>query len=142
MRTILACGAAVLALGLSLRAADPKELAGDWQLVAAQREGNDAPDLVGHLLSFRGDKFVVRKGDKVLFEGTFKTDNAKKPAQIDFEHTKDPLAGKKWLGIYAIEDGVLKICDNSEGLDKPRPTAFAAKPGSGSFLGSFKRAKP
>ena len=42
MRTLLMCGAVLLMASLSGAAADPKELAGDWQAVAAERNGAEA----------------------------------------------------------------------------------------------------
>jgi hypothetical protein len=42
----------------------------------------------------------------------------------------------------AVDGDTLTICDNAPNLDKPRPTAFEAKSGSGYDLITFKGAKP
>jgi hypothetical protein len=42
-------------------------------------------------------------------------------------------------GIYALDGDTLIICDNAEDLEKPRPSAFEAKSGSGYILVTFKR---
>jgi hypothetical protein len=48
-------------------------------------------------------------------------------------------AGETRLGIYGMKKGGLKICFAQP--DKPRPTAFSAKEGSGNTLVILKRPK-
>jgi uncharacterized protein (TIGR03067 family) len=120
-----------------------KGLQGTWSATKAQRDGKAAADVVGHRLSFTGDRFQVRSKDgKVLYEGTFRVHPDRKPAAIDFEHTKGALKGKAWKGIYALDGDTLLECDNAPDLAKGRPAAFAAKPGSGHVFITFKRVKP
>src|SRR5271166_991012 len=76
-------------------------LQGTWVIVSVQRNGKAAEDIIGHQLAFAGDKFTVKNKDgKLVYEGTFKTDAAKKPATIDWLHTDEALKGKTWKGIY------------------------------------------
>ena len=120
-----------------------KKLQGTWTATKAERDGNAADDVVGHRLSFTGNRFQVRSRDgKPLYEGTFRVDPRAKPAGIDFEHTGGALKGKAWKGIYALDGDTLTTCDNAPNLDRGRPAAFQAKAGSGHILITFKRAKP
>jgi uncharacterized protein (TIGR03067 family) len=120
-----------------------KKLQGTWVATKAERDGKAADDVVGHRLSFTGDRFQIRSRDgKTLYEGTFRVDAETKPAAIDFEHTNGALKGKSWKGIYALDGDTLTTCDNAPNLDKGRPAAFEAKTGSGHVLITFKRAKP
>ena len=120
-----------------------KELQGTWAATKAERDGKAAEDVVGHRLSFTGNRFQIRSKDgKLLYEGTFRVDPSTKPAAIDFEHTQGALKGKAWKGIYALDGDTLTTCDNAPDPDKGRPAAFEAKSGSGHVLITFKRAKP
>ena len=121
----------------------PKELHGSWNATKAVRDGKPARDVVGHRLSITADRFRIQSKDgKPLFAGTVRVDPKAKPAAVDFEHADGALAGKSWKGIYRLAGDSLTICDNAPNLDKERPTAFAAKAGSGDVLVTFKRAKP
>ena len=109
----------------------------------AERDGKAAEDVLGHQLSFAGNRFQIRSKDgKALYAGTVRVDASAKPPAIDFVHTEGDLKGKAWKGIYALDGDTLKICDNAPNLEKGRPTALEAKSGSGYLLVTFKRAKP
>jgi len=139
----------VLILGSALLPAfaqpadDAKRLQGAWTATRAKRDGKAAEDVLGHQLSFAGDRFQIRSKDgKALYAGTVRVDASAKPPAIDFVHTEGDLKGKAWKGIYALNGDTLKICDNAPNLEKGRPTALAAKSGSEHVLVTFKRAKP
>jgi uncharacterized protein (TIGR03067 family) len=120
-----------------------KKLQGAWSAAKAERDGKRADDVVGHRLSFAGNRFQIRSQDgKPLYEGTFRVEPGTKPAAIDFEHTEGTLKGKAWKGIYALDGDTLTICDNAPDMDKGRPAAFEARTGSGHIFITFKRAKP
>jgi len=120
-----------------------KKLQGTWTATKAERDGKAADDVVGHRLSFTGNRFQIRSRDgKPLYKGTFRVDPSTKPAAIDFEQTEGTLKGKSWKGIYALDGDTLTTCDNAPNLDKGRPTAFEARTGSGHILITFKREKP
>ena len=120
-----------------------KKLQGTWTVTKAERDGKAAEDIVGHRLSFTGNRFQIQSKDgKRLYQGTFRVDPSRKPAAIDFEHTEGAPKGKAWKGIYSLDGDTLTICDNAANLDKGRPTAFEAKTGSGYVLITFKSAKP
>jgi uncharacterized protein (TIGR03067 family) len=120
-----------------------KQLQGTWTATKAERDGKAAEDVVGHRLSFTGTRFQIRSRDgKPLYAGTFRVDPGTKPAAIDFEQTEGALKGKVWKGIYALDGDTLTMCDNAPNLNKGRPAAFEAKPGSGHIVITFKSAKP
>ena len=141
------CGL-ILGTGLVLACARPaeaaqKNLQGTWTAIRAERDGKAANDVVGHRLSFSGNRFQIHSKDvKPLYTGTVRVDPSAKPPAIDFEHTEGVLQGKAWKGIYALDGNTLTICDNAPNLDMSRPAAFEAKSGSGYVLIAFKRAKP
>ena len=143
----LACGLilwSALASAFAQPAGDaPKGLQGAWTATQAQRDGKAARDVVGHRLSFNGNRFRIEAKDGTpLFAGTVRVDPSAKPAAIDFQHTEGTLKGKAWKGIYAVEGDTLKVCDNAPNLAKGRPAAFEARSGSGHVLVTFTRAKP
>jgi uncharacterized protein (TIGR03067 family) len=136
-----------LILGTGLVLAQPTEqaqqLQGTWIATKAERNGKAADDVVGHRLSFTGNRFQIQSKDgKPLYAGTVRVDPTAKPAAIDFEHTEGVVKGKAWKGIYGLDGDTLTICDNAPNLDERRPTAFEAKSGSGYVLITFKGASP
>ena len=99
--------------------------------------------VVGHQLSFAGDRFHIQSKDgKPLYAGTVRVNPSAKPAAIDFENTEGVAKGKAWKGIYRLDGDTLTICDNEPNLAERRPTVFEAKSGSGYVLITFRRAKP
>ena len=119
-----------------------KKLQGTWTATKAERDGKAADDVVGHRLSFSGNRFqILSKDGKPLYAGTIRVEPSKKPAPIDFEHTEGVLKGKAWKGIYVLDGDTLTICDNAPNLDKSRPATLEAKSGSGYVLITFKRTK-
>jgi uncharacterized protein (TIGR03067 family) len=120
-----------------------KELQGTWTATKAEQDGKAADDIVGHRLSFTGNRFQIQAKDgNPLYAGTVRVDPNAKPAAIDFEHTEGALKGKTWKGICALDGDTLTTCDNARNLEKDRPSAFKAKSASGYVLITFKRAKP
>ena len=137
-----------LIIGTGLVLAQPveqaqKQLEGTWIATKAERDGKAADDVVGHRLSFTGNRFQIQSKDgNLLYAGTVRVDPSAKPAAIDFEHTEGVVKGKAWKGIYRLDGDTLTICDNAPNLDERRPIAFEAKSGSGYDLITFKGAKP
>ena len=138
----------ILGTGIVPAFAQPAEeaqnkLQGNWTAAKAERDGQAADDVVGHRLSFTGNRFQIQSKDgKPLYAGTVRLDPSAKPAAIDFEHTAGALKGKAWKGIYALDGDTLTTCDNAPDPDKGRPAAFEAKAGSGHIAITFKLAKP
>ena len=118
------------------------QLQGTWTATKAKRDGKAGEDVVGHRLSFEGNRFQIRsKDDKLLYEGTVRVDPSTKPASIDFQHTEGVLKGKTWKAIYTLNGDTLMTCDNAPNLDQGRPAEFEAKAGSGQIIITFQRAK-
>ncbi len=118
-------------------------LQGTWVAVKAEQNGKPAEDIVGHWLTFAGDRFVVRSKDgKVLFQGGVQLPPGKRFPFIDFLHTTGSLKGWTWKGIYSLEGTTLRVCDNGANLEKDRPTAFNTEPGSGHVSIVFQRVQP
>lgn len=143
--TVVMCwlilGTGVVLASAQLTEEPPKPLQGTWTATKAERDGKAADDVVGHQLSFTGNRFQIQsKGGTPLYAGTIRVDPSAKPAAIDFEHTEGALKGKVWKGIYALDVDTLTICDNAPDMDKSRPVAFETKSGSGYVLIAFKRA--
>jgi uncharacterized protein (TIGR03067 family) len=96
-----------------------KKLQGTWTATKAERDGKAADDVVGHRLSFTGNRFQIQSKDgKPLYAGTVRVDPSAKPAAIDFEHTEGALKGKTWKGIYALDGDTLTICDKRIALEQ------------------------
>lgn len=122
--------------------ADEARLQGSWTAIKAERDGKVEDDVVGHRLSFTGNRFEIElKDGKPLYAGTIQVDQSVIPAAIDFQHTEGPLIGKAWKGIYALNGDTLTTCDNAPNMERGRPTAFEATSGSGYVLITFRRAK-
>jgi uncharacterized protein (TIGR03067 family) len=122
--------------------ASDKALQGAWVVAKAQREGKEAPDVVGHRLVIDGDGFEIRKKDELLFKGVLAIDKSRGPLwRVDITHSHGDLKGKKWLGVMQIrKDGIMEICDNAIDPTKPRPEKLESSEGSGTILLDFKRA--
>jgi uncharacterized protein (TIGR03067 family) len=118
-------------------------LAGSWVAVAARRDGAEAPDLIGHVLTFEGAGFrIVSKTGAPLYAGTYSADPAAVPAAIDFVNRAGEAAGQTWLGVYAVADGSVTIADNAPNPAGPRPRGFDAPVGSQQVSVRFERLAP
>jgi uncharacterized protein (TIGR03067 family) len=141
----------VVAAGL-LAAADANEDAvkkerakckGAWKVTSIEIDGqkpytDDQLEGVTTTIDAAG-KLTVEAGSSVVVEATTKIDPTKKPKTIDFSYTEGQLKGKDALGIYELTDDSFKYCRAAP--DKPRPTEFSSKEGSGHTLVVLKRAK-
>jgi uncharacterized protein (TIGR03067 family) len=78
----------VLASALPAKAAETT-LQGTWIASKAEQDGKAADDLVGHRLSFMGNRFEIRsKDDKPLYAGTVQINPTANPATIDFQQKR------------------------------------------------------
>jgi uncharacterized protein (TIGR03067 family) len=62
-----------------------------------------------------------------------------KAARLDIMVEQGANSGETQLGIYAVKDGMVKICFGQP--DKPRSTEFSSKEGSGNTLVVLERRK-
>jgi uncharacterized protein (TIGR03067 family) len=119
-----------------------KRLEGTWTLTSVVRNNNPLPEdrLKDAKFVFQGERFTQQLGDKTLAKGTFRLDPGKKPQTIDMTMSEGAEKGKTILGIYQLEDDVLRICGAGPGGE--RPTEFASKDGTGHTLITCQRVKP
>jgi uncharacterized protein (TIGR03067 family) len=130
---------ATVRAGTTEKASQP--LQGQWVATAAERNGKPAPEVVGHKLTFAGERFtVLSPAGKLLYEGTIRLDAAQKPATIDFRHDRGLLAGTTWKGIYALQGTKLRTCDNAPDTARGRPTSFDTSKQKGCVAITFERA--
>jgi uncharacterized protein (TIGR03067 family) len=138
-----------LTVGLLLAADDgkgeatkeQKKLEGTWTITSVVRNENPLPEdrMKDGKFVFQGESLTQKWGDKTMATGTFRIDPGKKPPAIDLTMSEGDEKDKTILGIYELQDDVLRIC---AGPGHERPTEFAAKDGSGHTLITLKRAKP
>jgi uncharacterized protein (TIGR03067 family) len=125
------------ALAADPAAAERARLQGTWRAVAAERNGAPAPELVGHELTFAGDRFRITSDGRPLYGGTYTIDPSARPSRIDFDQHEGTELRGTWKGIYRLDGGRLEIVDNAPDMGRPAPTQFAAGPGSGYVLVRF-----
>jgi uncharacterized protein (TIGR03067 family) len=115
----------LLAITSTPSAQPTAKLDGSWRAVTAERDGKSATDVIGHRLTFAGGKFTITRGrdGKTVYAGTYKTDSAKRPAQIDFDNTNAGPKGnyntnlrKPTFDIGKMQSGqpVLATFDNQQ----------------------------
>jgi len=139
-----------LAAGLLIAADNPdgesakerKKLEGVWAVTSTARNENELPAarLKDLQVIFQNDRFTWKQGDKILAKGTFHIDHTQKPRSIDLTTTEGGGQGETTLGVYDLEENVLRICGAKPGHE--RPNEFAARDGSDQTLISLKRAQP
>ena len=113
-----------------------ESLQGKLQMTARIQDGEPSEaDLVkNRTVTFEGDKYIVRDGDNVIGELSYKVDPAKKPAW--FEVT--PEGGETAKGIIKLEGDKLTFC---VALGGDRPSEFKSEKGDGRLLAEFKKVK-
>ena len=118
---------------------DLKKFQGTWTFVSMEQDGKQQPKGdEPQTITFEGDKFTVKMGDKIVQAGTQKLDPSKKPKAVDAAITEGEGKGTTMLGIYAVEGDTIKACFDPQG--KKRPTEFKSAAGSGNMLAVIKRA--
>jgi uncharacterized protein (TIGR03067 family) len=107
-----------------------KTFQGTWTFESVEAGGKKLPadQFKGMTVTFEGDKYSVKKGDKVVEAATQKLDPSKSPKTLDAKVTDGPNKGAVILGIYEISGDTLKVCFDPEG--KKRPTEFKGESGS------------
>jgi uncharacterized protein (TIGR03067 family) len=150
MRTFLLI---VLAAVLSVGADNPKEdqvkkelkgLEGTWRLVSFKVNGGlDRKELFEPLtITIRGNRIVCYFTERGGPKARLAIDASKKPKHFNLTWDKSPaMRGRKWLGIYELGGGRMKICYAMEGK---RPNEFSPKGGTEDrpiYLAVWKRVK-
>jgi len=112
-------------------------LAGTWELIRAEQNGETAPELVAlHVeLELTADTYVVRFAGKVADRGLFVT----AANGLTLTGTEDPNKGRTIPCVFQVVGDRLRVC---YGLDGTAPTAFATAAGSPHYLATYRRKLP
>jgi uncharacterized protein (TIGR03067 family) len=116
-----------------------KQIEGVWQAVSLEQDGNKNDEANNFTVKIEDGKYEAKMGEETTSKGELKLDPTKKPHAMDIMVEEGANSGQTQLGIYEVKDGNLKICFAQ--ADKPRPTEFSAKEGSGNTLIVLKRRK-
>jgi uncharacterized protein (TIGR03067 family) len=121
-------------------AGDLKKMQGDWKSMTYIAEGKkwSAKERETVRLSVKGDAGTFRLGMTTV-HGTYKLDESAKPRTLDILLTSGPDKGKKKLAIYEFKGDTWRICVGPVG--GKRPTAFASKSGSGTWLEEWQQVR-
>src|SRR5262245_10787313 len=113
-----------------------ESLQGKWQMTSRIEGGasSEAELIKNRTVTFEGDKYTVRDGDKVIGELTYKIDLTKKPAWFDVTLKE----GESAKGIIKLDGDTLTFC---VGKDGNRPSDFKSESGDERLLAEFKRVK-
>ena len=113
-----------------------ESLQGKWQMTSRVRDGvpSEAELVKNRTVTFEGDKYTVRDGDKIVGELSYKVDPAKMPALFDVTPNNADYA----KGIIKLEGDTLTFCVASEG---DRPSDFKSERGDERILVEFKKVK-
>jgi uncharacterized protein (TIGR03067 family) len=123
-------------------AKDLQAFKGTWRLSAKEEDGKkfreeEIKDVIGTIDG--SGNVSVRRGGKVINEGTVKLDPTTTPKTIDVTFTAGERKGQSVLGIYEIEGDVFRVCVARPGGG--RPAEFSAKAGSGHIVVVYQREK-
>lgn len=120
-----------------------KQIEGTWRIVTLVINGNKSADEDARKLTVVNGpdgKWSLRSEGNEIVRGTTSIDPAKNPKAIDIKPTTGGDQGKKYLGIYELQENTRKLCFAPAGTK--RPTEFMSTPDDGSILVEFKRVKP
>jgi uncharacterized protein (TIGR03067 family) len=123
-------------------AKDLRAFKGTWRLSSKEEDGKkfSEEEIKDVIATIDGSgKVSVRRGDKVINEGTVKLDPTKKPKTVGVTFTEGERKGQAAPGIYEIEGDTFRVCVARPGDE--RPAEFSAKAGSGRTLVVYKREK-
>ena len=118
-----------------------KKFQGVWRFESVVAGGKKAPadQLKGTTVTFKGDKYTVKKDNEVIQVGIQKLNPTKSPKAMDVRIIEGLNKGAVMLGIYEIHGDTLRVCFDEGG--KTRPTEFKSPAGSQTFVNVHKRIK-
>jgi uncharacterized protein (TIGR03067 family) len=116
-----------------------QDFQGTWQAVFLVEEDRKrgAGEVRDTRVTISGDRYTLHRGG-YAYHGVIRgIDPTRNHGPIDFVAGCPDSSGKRWLGIYVLEEGELTVCVAAPGQE--RPTSFAPKPGRGHWLYLLKR---
>jgi uncharacterized protein (TIGR03067 family) len=118
---------------------DLRALEGEWHFTSLDVDGNRMPAamLASSRILIDGDRFRT-ESPEANYDGVFTIDVEATPPHIDIEFIEGPEAGNWSHGIYELDGERLTLCLGVL-AGVARPTAFAAKTGSGHALERLQR---
>ena len=118
---------------------ESERLQGRWRSVSFEADGKKASEdqLKQRTITYTGDRWTVREGEKVIVAGTQKLDPSKTPHEIDSLITEGEGKGITMLGIYEFKGDTFKVCFDPQGKERPRDFT----PKAGRFVGVIRREK-
>src|SRR5262245_26768510 len=95
-----------------------ENLRGTWTCLSATVDGKPLPKETTDLLrlTLTENRYKTEKGSQVLFDSSYTIDPSASPKRINMLGTEGDMAGKEGLGIYSLEEGILRICYVMPGL--------------------------
>lgn len=142
MRTLLSLGMFTLAMGVTVGDDKKDPTAGKWVIEGVTRDGKTDDELKGATRTHADGKYAVKPagGAKSLpIEGTYTVDATKSPVTIDMKPAAGRYKDKTLLGIAKLDGDTLTVAFAEP--EKPRPTTFESKAGSGVVVAVHKKAK-
>ena len=134
---------AVLAAAQAALADDAKNLIGTWNIISLEANGESKPaeEFKGWKFVFEGDQGWIVKPEETSPKFKFKLDAAKDPKTIDLIVQEGDDKGKVVPGIYALEEGRLRLCINIFGDPSYRPMEFKTQDNDGAGFAVLERVK-
>ena len=112
-------------------------------------------DLHDTTLAYDKDRFTLKRGKTIIWEGTYTIDVSKDPKTIDMTVTLSHIdngryKGKVILGVYKFDKDTLQLCIFDPACERPSlkyPRPPRGRPGLapteyGDYLYTFKKDKP
>jgi uncharacterized protein (TIGR03067 family) len=117
----------------------PTEFEGEWQVVSGVMNGQPMDKSMVQWVKrvTVGNVSTVLAGPQVMLKVEFTYDPSQSPKTIDYFNLAGANKGKSQQGIYAFENGLLKICVAAPG--DARPAEFESAPGANRTLTVWKR---
>lgn len=114
------------------------ELEGTWEMVRAEMQGEEAPELVTAKteLEFAAGRYVVRYAGEPTDRGAYEPGAALGTRTLLLRGAEGANAGRTIPCIYQLAGNRLRICF---GLDRVAPTEFSAKAGEERYLATYRR---
>lgn len=116
----------------------PNPITGTWQLVRAEFNGEQAPELVTTKtqLTFTMEHYVVRYAGEITDRGSFESGPIGTVQTVVLRGTQGPNTGRSIPCLYQVVGDRLRVCF---GLNGTLPTAFTTAANQGRYLATYRR---